>query len=205
LETFLHQIVEYGYWGLFVSMTLSIIGVPIPGESILTFAGYLTFQKNFHIIPTIISASLGGFTGFTISFFLGRILSGKLLHKSKTFPGISESRLTKTKKWLEHYGSWLFIFGYFIPGVRHLTAIVAGGTQIKYSKFALFAALGGLLWSLTFILLGYYMGKKRISIITQIHNHILIITLIILVLLILYFIFRTKKSNKKINIKVEPQ
>jgi membrane protein DedA with SNARE-associated domain len=149
-------------------MTLSIIGIPIPGESILTFAGYLAFQKDLHLIPTIISAFLGSLTGITISFFLGRILSEKLLHKRGAFFSITESRLIKTKKWLEGYGSWMFVFGYYIPGVRHFTAIFTGSTQIKYSKFALLASMGGFLWSLTFILFGYYLGKKWMTIITQI-------------------------------------
>jgi len=196
LESVLHLINEYGYLGLYISMSITIIGIPIPGESILTFAGYLAFQKDLYLIPTIISASLGSFTGVTISFFLGRILSDKLLNKRKTFFSISESNLIKTKKWLEYYGSWILMFGYYIPGVRHLTAIMAGSTQIKYSRFALFAYIGGFLWSLTFILLGYYVGKKWMSIIAQIHNHIFIITFSSLSLIILYFIFKLTYSKK---------
>lgn len=178
-------------------MALGIIGLPIPDETILTFSGYLVFTKDLQLIPTIISALLGSLTGITVSFFIGRKLGVRFLHKHGLFFHITESKLIKTKLWLEGYGSWMFVFGYFIPGVRHLTAIVAGSTQIKYSKFALFAYMGGFLWSLTFILLGYYVGKKWMIITEQIHNNILVITFIVLLLLILYFIFRVKLYKNK--------
>lgn len=46
--------------------------------------------------------------------------------------------------------SLLLIVGYFLPGVRHITAYLAGMSAMKYGKFAAFAYTGALLWSLTF-------------------------------------------------------
>ncbi|MCL4548848.1 MAG: DedA family protein [Bacteroidetes bacterium] len=199
LEVALHLIEQYGYFGLFTSMALGIIGLPIPDETILTFAGYLVSQNDLQLIPTIISSFFGSISGISISFFLGRTLGIRFLYKRGHFFHITESRLIKTKKWLEGYGSWVFLFGYFIPGIRHLTAIVAGSTKTNYSKFAFFAYSGGFLWSLTFVLLGYSVGKKWMVIIEQVHNHILLIAFIVLILLIIYFIVKTKVSNRKIN------
>lgn len=177
-------------------MLLIIIGLPIPGELILTFAGYLVSKNDLQLIPSIISSSLGSISGISISFLLGRTFGIRILNKLNHIFHISDKSLYKTKKWLESNGSWLFVFGYYIPGVRHLTAIFAGSTQIKYSKFVSIASVGGFLWSLTFILLGYYTGKKLTNIITQIHTHIFVVTFIILLLLILYFIFRVKIQGK---------
>jgi len=181
-------------------MVLGIIGLPIPDETILIFAGYLVSRHNLELIPTIIFSFLGSISGISISFILGRTLGLKVLNSLIKFVRIKQKKMGKTKKWLDSYGSWLFIFGYFIPGVRHLTAIVAGSTQIKYLKFVLYASIGGFLWSLTFILIGYYVGKKWMTLIVQIHNHIFLITLLILSLIILYFIFKalySKKSTKE--------
>jgi membrane protein DedA with SNARE-associated domain len=82
-----------------------------------------------------------------------------------------------------------------MPGIRHLTTIIAGGTKTNYSKFAFFASLGGFLWSITFILKGYLVGNKWMGIIEQIHMHILLITFVIIFLLIVYFIVKTKLSK----------
>lgn len=53
----------------------------------------------------------------------------------------------------------MLIIGYFIPGVRHLTAYLAGISRIDFQKFMIFAYSGALLWSITFISLGYELGE----------------------------------------------
>jgi membrane protein DedA with SNARE-associated domain len=177
-------------------MALGIIGLPIPDETILTFAGYLVSQNQLLLLPTIISSFLGSISGISISFIIGRTVGLKFLHRYGNYFHITESRLHKTKKWFESYGEWLFLFGYFIPGVRHITAIVAGSAETKYSKFAIFAYSGGLIWTVTFITIGFTVGKKWMVLIEQIQNHILIITLIILILLIGYFVLRNKFKSE---------
>jgi hypothetical protein len=43
--------------------------------------------------------------------------------------------------------------------MRHLTASIAGAPNLPFSAFTLFAYTGGLLWCLTFIGLGYFLGE----------------------------------------------
>ncbi|HTY37004.1 MAG TPA: VTT domain-containing protein, partial [Bacteroidota bacterium] len=62
-------------------------------------------------------------------------------------------------RWFDKIGKWTLTIGYFIPGVRHFTALIAGASQLQYPSFALFAYSGGFVWSLTFITLGYYLGE----------------------------------------------
>lgn len=178
-------------------MALGIIGLPIPDETILTFAGYLISQNNLHFIPTLISSYLGSISGISISFLIGRKIGLGFLHKHGNFFHVTENKLKKTKAWFESYGEWLFLFGYFIPGVRHLTAIIAGSTDTKYSKFAIFAYSGGLIWSITFLVIGFTVGKKWNLVLEQIHKHILLAILIILILLIIYIIIRSIISGNK--------
>ncbi len=92
----------------------------------------------------------------------------------------------------------MFLFGYFIPGVRHVTAIIAGSAETKYSKFALFAYSGGLIWVLTYITIGFTVGGKWMILIEQIQNYILITSLIAFILLLIIFIVKKKKFYQKI-------
>jgi membrane protein DedA with SNARE-associated domain len=52
------------------------------------------------------------------------------------------------------------MLGYFVPGVRHFTAIVAGTSKLEYHGFAAFAYAGALLWVSTFLFLGYHFGAR---------------------------------------------
>ena len=48
--------------------------------------------------------------------------------------------------------------GYFIPGIRHVIAIVAGSSGLEFRTFSLFAFSGALVWTGLFICAGYYLG-----------------------------------------------
>ena len=61
---------------------------------------------------------------------------------------------------IERLGGWSLTFGYFIAGVRHLTALAAGMAKYEPPKFAGYAFSGALLWTSTFIGLGYYLGER---------------------------------------------
>ncbi len=47
----IHWIKAYGYVGLFTSLMLGMFGLPVPDESILTFAGYLVFKQQLDRRP----------------------------------------------------------------------------------------------------------------------------------------------------------
>lgn len=137
-----------------------IIGVPIPDETLLTFSGYFVFKGKLHIAPTIASAFLGSICGITVSYSLGRIGGYTLILKYGHWVRITPDKIERVQKWLEHRGRWGLFIGYFIPGVRHLTALVAGTSRMRYSVFATFAYAGGLVWSTSFITAGFFLGKE---------------------------------------------
>ena len=156
----LHWIKSYGYLGIFSSLMLGIFGLPLPDETILVFAGFLVFKGYFHPAPTILAAFLGSICGITLSYAVGRTLGLPLLHKYGRYLHITPERLAQAHQWFEKYGKWSLFGGYFLPGVRHLTALSAGISGLEYRLFAPFAYSGGLLWVATFLTLGYVMGDE---------------------------------------------
>ena len=87
--------------------------------------------------------------------------------------------------------------GYFIPGVRHLTAIFAGIAVMPYRVFAMYAFAGGLLWTVTFVTMGYYLGEKWKLVYTYSYRYILpfAILAIVIFLLINFLITNNRKYN----------
>ena len=189
-EFILHLVVHYSYFGLFISMAFGIIGLPIPDETILAFAGFLAFNNELHFIPALLSAFAGSVSGITVSFFLGRTLGIKLLNKARRFIHNYEETIKKTHNNLEKYGGWIFIFGYYIPGIRHLVAIIAGTTEVRYSKFALYAYTGAFIWSTTFITLGYFLGKEWMKVVDKIHGPVMLVSIILIALVLIIYILK---------------
>jgi membrane protein DedA with SNARE-associated domain len=62
--------------------------------------------------------------------------------------------------------------GYFLPGLRHLNAFIAGASRLRFWIFALFAYTGGLLWVATFVTLGYFVGEEWARTIPQVRTYL---------------------------------
>ncbi len=71
MHGFEHLIIDYGYPGLFVLLMLGIVGLPVPDETLLAFAGYLVFQGKLSPVPTLLASFLGSACGISLSYFLG--------------------------------------------------------------------------------------------------------------------------------------
>jgi membrane protein DedA with SNARE-associated domain len=91
----------------------------------------------------------------TLSYTLGRTVGITALRRIVRVP---DSAFDRAQRWFHRIGRWLLTFGYFIPGVRHCTAIAAGSAPLSYREFALFCYSGGVLWCTVFLSLGYITG-----------------------------------------------
>src|ERR1039458_8619201 len=153
-------ITEYGYAAIIGLLMLSIVGLPVPDETLLTFTGYLVFRGNLRL-PLAFAAALAGSTcGITISYLLGRTFGLKLIHRYGRYVRIREEHVEKAHVWFRKAGHWSLTLGYFIPGVRHLTAYAAGMSGLEAPQFALFAYSGACLWVSAFLSLGYFLGDR---------------------------------------------
>lgn len=151
---------QYGYLGIFFFLVLGIVGLPLPDEIMMTFLGYLTSINQLNLFLTYLSALSGSICGISISYILGVKLGYPFLRKygSKIF--ITPKRLKITRRLFYKYGNGLLFAGYFIPGVRHVTAYLAGISRISFFRFAFFAYTGAIFWCATFIGLGHILGAN---------------------------------------------
>lgn len=160
MESITHWIAQYGYVGLFSLLVLGIVGLPIPDETLLTLVGYMVYKGELHGPMALAIAFFGSVCGITLSYTLGRTLGHWLIVRYGPWLHITPNRQAKVHAWFEHYGKWTLTFGYYLPGIRHLTAYTAGMTEMSYRHFALFAYCGAFVWASTFILLGYILGPS---------------------------------------------
>src|SRR5215831_11690951 len=106
METFTRWVTEYGYLGLFFALVLGIVGLPIPDETLLTFAGYLCFKHRLSLDYTIAVAFFGSTAGITISYLLGRSVGLWLIHRYGSRFGITDEKMTKVLDWFDRIGKW---------------------------------------------------------------------------------------------------
>ena len=121
--------------------------------------GYNVFQGKMAYLPSLLSAFTGAIGGISLSY-LSRIKLGlPFLHKFGSKIHLNEEKINRTKKLFERFGPYLR-FGYFVPGVRHITAYLAGINSFSFKRFAIFAYSGVVFWSFSFITLGKVLGTE---------------------------------------------
>jgi len=200
METILHWVTQwvtqYGYLGLFLALVLGIVGLPIPDETLLTFAGYLAYRGQMRLVPAVASAFLGSLCGITLSYVLGRTFGLYLIHRYGRYVHLTGERLDRAHNWFRRAGRWTLTFGYFVPGIRHLTAYVAGASKLEVPVFALFAYSGGLLWSVTFIALGYSFGEEWGRAGQQAQVRVAILVAVVFLLAAAYFWARRRSRSR---------
>jgi membrane protein DedA with SNARE-associated domain len=197
METISYWIAHYGYAGIFFLLLLGIVGLPVPDEWLLTFAGYLVFKDNLRLLPTFAAAALGSICGITVSYGLGRSLGLFVIRHYGRFIRITPDQLDRVHAWFDRFGTWTLLAGYFIPGVRHLTAVVAGTSKLRPSLFSLFAYTGAMIWSATFIGVGYYFGDQWSHVLKQVQKHLVIFTWIALASIAAYLFWHYQRRKNK--------
>lgn len=182
-------ITQYGYLAIFLLLVLGIVGLPVPDETLLTFTGYLVYSGHLSLPLAFGTALAGSISGITISFYLGRVLGMKVIHKYGRYLRIKEEHFNRAHAFFEHIGHWALTVGYFIPGVRHLTAYAAGISELETRHFALFAYSGAVLWVSTFIGLGYFLGDRWKKVEGDIHHYLMLGAIAMGVLVVGYFVW----------------
>lgn len=156
----LSQIAHYGYWEIFFSLALGILGLPIPDETLMVLIGFLAFQDKLNYSLSIMVALAGTLCGVTISYFIGRISDKLIFQKYLNKMHIDIERFENAEEFYRKYGKSILFIGYFIPGVKHFTAILAGISRMPCRIFTIYAYSGALLWTVVFINLGYFLGNS---------------------------------------------
>jgi membrane protein DedA with SNARE-associated domain len=172
-QQILAWIAQYGYLAIFLLLVFGIVGLPVPDETLLAFTGYMVYKGHLSLAPSFAAALGGSLCGITFSYTLGRAFGMPLIHRYGKYLRIREEHIVKAHAWFARVGHWALTLGYFVAGVRHLTAFSAGMSELEYPQFALFAYSGGVIWVSTFLGLGYFLGDRWESVQKHISHYFL--------------------------------
>ena len=146
-----------------------LIGIVLPGDSLLFVAGYATVRGNslpgnLHL-PLgwlLIAAAAGAVVGAQVGHELGRRAGPALFrrHESRLF---KPEYVERTRAMLDRFGAArAIVLARFVPIVRTLLNPLAGVVGLPATTFAVWNVVGGLLWTVGLILLGHAIGDVRV-------------------------------------------
>lgn len=150
----------YVYFALFFVIfaeTGLAVGFFLPGDSLLVVAGLFAAAGKLDVTLLLIAFFLGSVIGDSTGYWTGRFMGKTLFNREDSFI-FKPSRVAKAKVFFDKYGPKTVILARFVPIVRTFAPLVIGATEMPYLKFLTYSILGGLLWILSMVLAGYFLG-----------------------------------------------
>ncbi|HEU4868393.1 MAG TPA: VTT domain-containing protein [Actinomycetota bacterium] len=137
-----------------------LFGFFLPGDSLLFSAGLvvaLAGRPNLAVL--ILVVFLAAVLGDQVGYMFGNKV-GPSIFKRPDSRFFKQENVTKSHEFFEKHGPKALILARFIPIVRTFTPILAGVSSMRYRTFVTFNVVGGAIWSVLGILLGYGLGKR---------------------------------------------
>lgn len=187
-----------GYLGLFAIIFAEsgiLIGFFLPGDSLLFTAGFLASQNYLSIIPLIILLFIAAVAGDAVGYLFGKKVGPRIFSRPKSF-WFNPAHIERTRTFFERYGAKTILLSRFLPAVRTVAPIMAGIGGMRYRVFAIYNAIGALVWAGGLTLLGYLFGQT----IPNANKYIVPVVLVIIVLSILPTIWQIIRERRKIKI-----
>jgi membrane protein DedA with SNARE-associated domain len=177
---------------LFGLVALESAGIPLPGETALISAGFLASKGHLNIVEVIVVASAAAIVGDNAGYWVGRHWGRRILTGSPRLRRLSERVLPPSERFFSRHGDKTVFIGRFLPVLRFTAAWMAGISHMRWWRFLVFNAAGGICWATLVALLAYYVGRAAAEAFNQygLIGAGIILAAVAAVLVVLHFVRR---------------
>jgi membrane-associated protein len=188
-QEFMHLLPYWGY-------PLMLFFMVIEGPIITIVSAFLSSMGIFNVFAVFWLSIAGDVIGDIILYYIGYFGGQKILPRVERFLNINQSTVEKLKnKFHENSGKIIF-YVKSTTGLSYITFITAGTLKMRFSKFTTYSILGGLIWSSSLVLLGYFFGYAADRISEYIKYAGVLIFLIALIFFIMIAVYKKKRAKE---------
>jgi len=169
LSSLLHQIYDVEgiiRWGGMLMLTVIVfaetgllIGFFLPGDSLLVTAGLLASpgQQLMNIGAMATVLPLAAIAGNSVGYYIGRVTGPRLFSREDSLL-FNKQHLYRAQAFYDRHGGKTLVLARFMPIVRTFVPVVAGMAAMEFGAFTFYNVVGGVLWILSMLFLGYFIG-----------------------------------------------
>jgi membrane protein DedA with SNARE-associated domain len=185
-----NTITESGYLGIMLLMLVEAVFPPIPSELIIPFAGFSAAQGRLDFVLVILAATAGSMLGAIPWYFLGRLFGLErvkwLADRIGRWFAFNADEIDYAAMMFRRWGRFIVLGGRLFPIIRTLISVPAGLAKMNVVVFALFSAIGMLVWNSVLVTGGFLLHE---------HYHLVEawidpLTYIVLGLVVAVYLFR---------------
>jgi membrane protein DedA with SNARE-associated domain len=149
---------EYGLLALFLIVMLESGGVPLPGETALIAAAIFASRGDLEISEVIAVAAAAAIVGDNLGYWIGRTAGRKVLERLGPIRRWSKPSLEWSERFFQRHGGKTVFIGRFVAVLRVTAAWMAGVSHMRWWRFFVWNAAGGICWAVLVGLIAYYAG-----------------------------------------------
>ena len=190
----------YGYSVVFFGVMLENSGLPVPGETVLLFSGFLAYHGRLSLFRAIFTAIAGATLGDSLGYLVGRWGGTALVNRYRDRFLLSARRFDRAQALILRFGHWAVFVARFITGLRVIAGPLAGAFLMPYPRFLLANFSGAVVWAFTIGWAGYLFGsnwQRLVHLFKQVDTAILVAVAV--VVLIVWVVYRRKSSGQKVS------
>ena len=158
-------VARYGVWvyGLLFAIIFAETGLVVtpflPGDSLLFAAGAVAATGALDGWLLFLLLAGAAILGNTVNYSIGHFIGPRVFRADETHPLLNRQHLDRAHAFFEKYGGMAVVLTRFVPIIRTFVPFVAGAGAMRYTAFALFNVLGGVLWVGICLGAGYAFGN----------------------------------------------
>lgn len=187
---------SWGYLAVAVGLMSESLGLPLPGEMVLTVSSFLAHKSPdlqiYWIIPVGIGASV---IGDNLGYLLGRKFGPTLIRWTKKLLRLDEVDVDAAKDLIRRRGGLTIFVARYIFGLRTIAGPVAGSLGMEWKKFLQANVLGAATWVTTIGMTGYLIAGDFSNLTSYYETAGWVIS--VALFLLGYFIWRRQKKHYK--------
>ena len=183
----LHNLTELVQWaGLFglaaiiFSETGLLVGVFLPGDSLLVTAGLLAARGYLNVYALAPMLTVAAICGNSVGYSIGRATGPRIFNRENSL-FFNKKHAIRAHEFYAKYGRKTIVLAQFMPVIRTFAPVVAGVGGMKFRQFVTFNIIGAVIWIWSMVGIGYFLG----SYIPGIDKHIEIVIAIVIFISIL--------------------
>jgi membrane-associated protein len=183
----LHNLTELVQWaGIFglaaiiFSETGLLVGVFLPGDSLLVTAGLLAARGYLNVYALAPLLTVAAICGNSVGYSIGRATGPRIFNRENSL-FFNKKHAIRAHEFYAKYGRKTIVLAQFMPIIRTFAPVVAGVGGMKFRQFITFNIIGAVIWIWSMVGIGYFLG----SYIPGIDQHIEIVIVIVIFISIL--------------------
>jgi membrane-associated protein len=172
--------------------TAVFLGFVLPGEIAAVLGGVLASRGHLSLPLVIVIVVAAAISGPFIGYEIGKRM-GDRLFRARPLRRV-QGGVDRTRAALARRGGAAVLLGRFVAIVRALMPAAAGAAQVRYRTFTLYNVLGGLIWGVGYVVLGYAAGSAYAAIEREVGAGLAIAVGVLVVAAVAVWLYRRHRS-----------